>query len=88
MLCEFSSPTFAPFRTVYDTYLMKALPAIASRVSSNPESYHYLAESIADWPERDGVSRMVEAAGWTGVEVRNLSGGVVALHTAHRPAGR
>ena len=47
-----------------------------------------LAESIADWPDRDGVSRMVEAAGWTGVEVRNLSGGVVALHTAHRPAGR
>ena len=88
VLCEFSSPTFAPFRTVYDTYLMKALPAIASRVSSNPESYHYLAESIADWPDRDGVSRMVEAAGWTGVEVRNLSGGVVALHTAHRPAGR
>lgn len=88
VLCEFSSPTFAPFRTVYDTYLMKALPAIASRVSSNPESYHYLAESIADWPDRDGVRRMVEAAGWTGVEVRNLSGGVVALHTAHRPAGR
>lgn len=88
VLCEFSSPTFAPFRTVYDTYLMKALPAIASRVSSNPESYHYLAESIADWPDRDGVRRMVDAAGWTGVEVRNLSGGVVALHTAHRPAGR
>ena len=88
VLCEFSSPTFAPFRTVYDTYLMKGLPAIASRVSSNPESYHYLAESIADWPDRDGVRRMVEAAGWTGVEVRNLSGGVVALHTAHRPAGR
>ncbi|ACV07130.1 demethylmenaquinone methyltransferase [Kytococcus sedentarius] len=88
VLCEFSSPTFAPFRTVYDTYLMKALPAIASRVSSNPESYHYLAESIADWPDRDGVRRMVEAAGWTGVEVRNLSGGVVALHTAHCPAGR
>lgn len=85
VLCEFSTPVLAPFRTVYERYLMKALPAIASRVSSNPESYHYLAESIEDWPDQQGVRALVERAGWTTVNHRNLSGGVVALHTARRP---
>ncbi|MCW2675019.1 MAG: ubiE, partial [Modestobacter sp.] len=46
VVCEFSSPTWSPFRTVYTEYLMKALPRIARAVSSNPEAYVYLAESI------------------------------------------
>ncbi len=87
VLCEFSTPTFTPFRTVYQRYLMKALPAIASKVSSNPDSYHYLAESIADWPDQQGVRDMVTAAGWGDVSWTNLSGGVVALHTARRVGG-
>jgi demethylmenaquinone methyltransferase/2-methoxy-6-polyprenyl-1,4-benzoquinol methylase len=46
VVCEFSSPTWAPFRTVYLEYLMKALPAVARAVSSSPDAYVYLAESI------------------------------------------
>ncbi len=87
VLCEFSTPTVTPFRTVYERYLMKALPAIASKVSSNPESYHYLAESIEDWPDQLGVRDLVASAGWADVRWRNLTGGVVALHTARRPQG-
>ncbi len=36
VVCEFSRPTWAPWRTVYTEYLMRALPAVARRVSSNP----------------------------------------------------
>ena len=39
VVCEFSHPTWSPFRTVYDEYLMKALPAVARRVSSDPAAY-------------------------------------------------
>src|SRR4029450_1241073 len=49
VVCEFSSPTWTPFRTVYIEYLMKALPRIARTVSSNPEAYVYLAEWIRAW---------------------------------------
>lgn len=84
VLCEFSTPTLPPFRAVYERYLMKALPAIAGRVSSNPESYEYLAESIEAWPDQAGVRDLVAGSGWTDVRWRNLSGGVVALHTAQR----
>ncbi|QBR92492.1 demethylmenaquinone methyltransferase [Nocardioides euryhalodurans] len=88
VVCEFSHPTFAPFRTVYLEYLMKALPAIARAVSSSPDAYVYLAESIRAWPDQQGLADLVAGAGWTGaggVEWRNLSGGVVALHRATKP---
>jgi demethylmenaquinone methyltransferase/2-methoxy-6-polyprenyl-1,4-benzoquinol methylase len=84
VVCEFSHPTFGPFRTVYTEYLMKALPAIAERTSSNPEAYVYLAESIRAWPDQRGLALDMEAAGWTRVQWRNLSGGIVALHRAWR----
>jgi len=80
VVCEFSHPTWAPFRTVYDEYLMKALPAIASKTSSNPDAYIYLAESIRAWPDQEELAVDIARAGWIGVEYRNLSGGIVALH--------
>jgi demethylmenaquinone methyltransferase/2-methoxy-6-polyprenyl-1,4-benzoquinol methylase len=82
VVCEFSSPTWAPFRTVYIEYLMKALPAVARAVSSSPDAYVYLAESIRAWPDQAGLATRLQHAGWTGVEWRNLSGGIVALHRA------
>jgi len=84
VVCEFSSPTWTPFRTVYLEYLMKALPTIARAVSSNPEAYVYLAESIRAWPDQPGLARRLEAAGWRDAEWTNLSGGIVALHRARR----
>ena len=86
MVCEFSVPTFAPFRAVYRDYLMRALPAIARRVSSNPDAYVYLAESIRAWPDQPGLAAVLQRAGWDEVAWRNLSGGIVALHRARRPA--
>jgi demethylmenaquinone methyltransferase/2-methoxy-6-polyprenyl-1,4-benzoquinol methylase len=84
VVCEFSSPTFGPFRKIYVEYLMKALPRVATRVSSSPDSYVYLAESIQAWPNQQALSDVVAGAGWRGVQYRNLSGGIVALHRATR----
>ncbi len=85
VVCEFSTPTWGPFEAIYSNYLMRALPPIARKVSSNPESYVYLAESIREWPDQKGLAlRMVEA-GWGRVEWHNLSGGIVALHHSFRP---
>lgn len=84
VVCEFSSPTFAPFRTVYLEYLMKALPAVARAVSSSPDAYVYLAESIRAWPDQAGLATRLQQAGWDKVKWRNLSGGIVALHHARK----
>ena len=82
VVCEFSHPTWAPFRTLYIEYLMKALPPLARAVSSSPDAYVYLAESIRAWPDQEGLAHRVTAAGWTRARWRNLSGGIVALHHA------
>ena len=82
VVCEFSAPTWGPFRTIYTEYLMRALPPVARAVSSNPEAYVYLAESIRAWPDQRGLADRIAAAGWREVQWRNLSGGIVALHRA------
>ena len=82
VVCEFSTPTWAPFRAVYLNYLVAALPRIARLISSNPQAYEYLAESIQAWPDQPGLAAVIGEAGWRNVEWRNLSGGVVALHRA------
>jgi demethylmenaquinone methyltransferase/2-methoxy-6-polyprenyl-1,4-benzoquinol methylase len=85
VVCEFSHPTWTPFRTVYVEYLMRALPSIARAVSSSPDAYVYLAESIRAWPAQDALAATIADAGWKDVRHRNLTGGVVALHMAERP---
>jgi demethylmenaquinone methyltransferase / 2-methoxy-6-polyprenyl-1,4-benzoquinol methylase len=85
VLCEFSHPTWAPFRVVYIEYLMRALPLVARRVASNPEAYVYLAESVAAWPDQFGMAQRLTEAGWSAVRWRDLNGGIVALHHATRP---
>lgn len=85
VVCEFSTPTNALFATVYKEYLMKALPAMASAVSSNPDAYVYLAESIRAWPDQADLAHRITAAGWSQVRWRNLTGGIVALHAAIKP---
>src|SRR5689334_14882577 len=82
VVCEFSHPTWAPFRTAYVEYLMRALPPIARAVSSSPDAYVYLAESIRAWPDQPRLAAMIADAGWAGVEWHDLSGGIVTLHRA------
>jgi demethylmenaquinone methyltransferase/2-methoxy-6-polyprenyl-1,4-benzoquinol methylase len=84
VVCEFSRPVWAPFRRVYVDYLMRALPAIARRVSSNPDAYVYLAESIRAWPDQRALASRIAENGWSEVRWRDLTGGIVALHRARR----
>jgi demethylmenaquinone methyltransferase/2-methoxy-6-polyprenyl-1,4-benzoquinol methylase len=86
VVCEFSRPTFGPFRWVYLNYLMRGLPWVARRVASNADAYVYLAESIRGWPDQAALARRINAAGWRSARWRNLTGGIVALHRATKPA--
>lgn len=81
VVCEFSRPTNAAFRTLYQGF-MRALPRIASVTASAADAYVYLAESIAAWPDQEGLAALMVEAGWQAPEWRNLTGGIVALHRA------
>ena len=85
VVCEFGRPVWAPFRAAYYLGLERILPAIAERVSSNPEAYCYLGESIRAWSPQPDLAQRIATAGWGQVGWRNLVGGAVALHRARRP---
>ncbi len=88
VICEFSHLPNKPLDVVYQRYLAAALPAIARPFSRNAGAYAYLAESIRDWPPQAELAGRIEAAGWSAVRWRNLSGGIVAVHVARRPRRR
>lgn len=85
-VCEFSTPTVPVFSTLYKEYLMRALPAVAKAVSSNPDAYVYLAESIRAWPGQDELAREINRSGWAECGWRNMTFGIAALHSAIKPA--
>ncbi|HEY9315131.1 demethylmenaquinone methyltransferase [Williamsia sp.] len=85
VICEFSTPVFEPMRVLYMEYLMKALPAVATKVSSNPEAYVYLAESIREWPNQPALAQQMRKAGFEEVRWRNLTFGITALHRGIKP---
>ncbi len=81
VIVEFSHPTWPLFRTIYTEYLMRLLPVIARKSSSNPDAYIYLAESIRAWPDQGALAKSMEKAGWSQITWKNLTGGVVAVHS-------
>ncbi len=84
-IAEFSTPVVPVFSTVYKEYLMRLIPPIARAVSSNPDAYVYLAESIRAWPGQEELARQINANGWSEAGWQNLTFGIVAMHSAIRP---
>lgn len=84
-IAEFSTPVVPVFSTVYKEYLMRLIPPMARAVSSNPEAYIYLAESIRAWPGQEELARRINANGWSEAGWQNLSLGIVAMHSAIKP---
>jgi demethylmenaquinone methyltransferase / 2-methoxy-6-polyprenyl-1,4-benzoquinol methylase len=80
VVCEFAAPTSPAFRRLYRRYLVGLLPEVARVVSSSPQAYRYLADSILAWPDRRAIAGWIEAAGYREVLVKDLAGGIVAVH--------
>ncbi|MEU5876820.1 demethylmenaquinone methyltransferase [Spirillospora sp. NPDC047279] len=84
LVCEVSHPPNGLLATGHKMHLRYGLPLL-SKVSSNPDSYRYLAESTLAWPDQAALGGIVQKAGWEKVRWRNLTFGVVALHHATNP---
>jgi demethylmenaquinone methyltransferase/2-methoxy-6-polyprenyl-1,4-benzoquinol methylase len=84
-LClEFSKVDVPGLDTLYDAYSFKLMPRIGGLVANDEESYRYLAESIRRFPPQAKFAAMISDAGLSQVKVRNLSGGIAAMHSAWR----
>jgi len=82
VILEFSRPPFAPWRGVYHVYLRFVIPTIGGLLTRDRASFVYLNDSIRRFPVQEKLAEELRAAGFSSVEWRNLTGGIVALHTA------
>lgn len=84
-LClEFSKVEVPGLDALYDSYSFRLLPKIGGLVARDEDSYRYLAESIRRFPPQARFAAMIAEAGLSQVKVRNLSGGIAAMHSAWR----
>ena len=84
-LClEFSKVRNPALASLYDAYSFNILPKIGGLVARDEDSYRYLVESIRRFPGQDAFAQMIDAAGFQNIQVRDLSGGIAALHSARR----
>jgi demethylmenaquinone methyltransferase/2-methoxy-6-polyprenyl-1,4-benzoquinol methylase len=81
-LClEFSNVDVAVLDRIYELYSFNLIPLIGQWVVGDGEPYRYLVESIRRFPNRARFAAMMERAGFARVTVRNLSGGIAAIHS-------
>ena len=81
---EFSKVTSAPLARAYDAYSERALPFFGRIVARDADSYRYLHESIRRFPPQRELARRMKQAGFGNVAWRNLTMGVVAIHSGWR----
>lgn len=84
LVLEFSQPSNETIRQLYDAYSFNVIPKIGELIAKDRDSYQYLVESIRQHPPQEELREMMLSAGFDHVRYHNLTGGVVALHIAHK----
>ena len=81
LILEFSKVQPEPLKAIYDAWSFGALPILGKLIADDEDSYRYLAESIRQHPPQEELVQMMEDAGFDQVRYRNLTGGIVAIHS-------
>jgi demethylmenaquinone methyltransferase/2-methoxy-6-polyprenyl-1,4-benzoquinol methylase len=84
LILEFSHPTSAALKPIYDQYSFRVLPVLGKIIANDDSSYRYLAESIRMHPDQQTLLEMMNTAGLEGCRYHNLTGGIVAVHRGYR----
>jgi demethylmenaquinone methyltransferase/2-methoxy-6-polyprenyl-1,4-benzoquinol methylase len=81
LILEFSEVQSESMQKLYDLYSFGVLPVLGKLIASDEDSYRYLAESIRKHPPQEELAQMMRDAGFEQVRYRNLTAGVVAIHS-------
>ena len=81
LILEFSKVQPEPLKAIYDAWSFGALPMLGKLIADDEDSYRYLAESIRQHPPQEELVQMMEDAGFDQARYRNLTGGIVAIHS-------
>lgn len=78
---EFSHVNNKYLSSIYDFYSFKLIPFFGKIIANDEESYNYLVESIRKFPSQDNFKEMILMSGFTNTRYKNLTNGIVAIHT-------
>lgn len=84
MCLEFSKVDLPLLKQIYDVYSFHLIPHFGEMITGDKDSYQYLVESIRKFPTQEKFKGMIEHAGFKRTSYRNLSGGIVAIHSGWR----
>ena len=78
---EFSKVENEILNKVYKTY-SKTIPFIGKYIVGDSEPYDYLIKTIDEFYNQESFKKIILDNGFNNVQYRNLSGGIVAIHSA------
>ena len=78
---EFSHVENSLLKKIYDIWSFEFMPRIGQKITGDKEAYNYLVESIRQFPSQPELTQMFSEAGFSRVKYRNLSNGIVTLHS-------
>ena len=81
LILEFSQPVVW-FRPLHFIHVRMIAPIVATILTGDLAAYRYLGTSIAGFPDADGLSAELRAAGFSAVRCRQMLFGTVAMHIA------
>ena len=81
MCLEFSKLTSPILDKFYDFYSFSILPNLGKVITGDKDAYKYLVESIRLFPNQSEVCNLMEQNGFKNIKYRNLSNGIVAIHS-------
>lgn len=85
---DFNRPDHLLVRTAYLTYLTVVGSALGLVLHGDPDTYRYIPESIRTYPGAAAVARLMDHEGFVDVRIRQVLGGLLAIHTARKDSGR
>ena len=81
LILEFSAVDNKTLKKLYDLYSLNIVPKLGRFVTGDEDSYRYLVESIRKFPSQEEFLSIIDTAGFKQTKFRNLTFGVVALHS-------
>jgi demethylmenaquinone methyltransferase / 2-methoxy-6-polyprenyl-1,4-benzoquinol methylase len=84
LVLEFSLPRQAVLRAIYRIYLHGCMPLLGSFLTRKRTAYHYLGDSIEEFPRGEAMLALMKEAGFRGAQAEPLTGGIVTIYTADK----
>jgi demethylmenaquinone methyltransferase/2-methoxy-6-polyprenyl-1,4-benzoquinol methylase len=85
VILEITRPHREPLATFYSLWFDRLVPVIGT-FAGDTDAYSYLPDSVKSFPEPQPLAGMLDAAGLTEIRWLLLAGGIIAIHSATKPA--